>query len=496
MGRMGLGMRRLGAALAVALVAAVLGACAVVVRRARRGRTLYLVTLAGPGTAGYAGPLPTWIQRAGAARPAGRRARGGRRPDPSTGGRPRSTASPPSSPPTRPRRWAAMPAVALVEQNRSAPLDRRSPGAGAGLGRPQPARGGAGVVVGARRHRHLAREPAVRRRSPASGRAAARLPWRVRRRAAAGTPTTATASWSAPAGSWTASARTPCAAPSALSPLDDSGHGTQMASIAAGNAGVSVQVPGQRLGPYGGVAPQARIAVYKACWTAPDPADDGCATADLVTAIDRATERRRRRAEPLRRRSVDRRHRRARAARRRRGRTSSWSAAAGNGGRAKYAAHPSPWVTSVGGDHRRRWSAGSRSRTAYGSSGAMASARGSARPGWCSVRTYRPPGATPAAARICRPGSLDAVAHRGRIVLCERGGDRPGRRSRRPSHQADGVGMVLVNVQRGRVESDLHAVPTVHLAQPAGGTLRRWHARHPDARVSLAPAACARPRRR
>ena len=26
--------------------------------------------------------------------------------------------------------------------------------------------------------------------------------------------------------------------------------------------------------------------MYKACWTAPDPADDGCATADLVTAID------------------------------------------------------------------------------------------------------------------------------------------------------------------------------------------------------------------
>ena len=100
---------------------------------------------------------------------------------------------------------------------------------------------------------------------------------------------TATASWSVPAGSWTASAQDDLRSASRLSPLDDSGHGTQMASIAAGNSGVSVQVPGQRLGPYGGVAPQARIAVYKACWTAPDPADDGCATADLVTAIDRAT---------------------------------------------------------------------------------------------------------------------------------------------------------------------------------------------------------------
>ena len=61
-----------------------------------------------------------------------------------------------------------------------------------------------------------------------------------------------------------------------------------MASIAAGNAQVSVQVNDQRLGSYGGVAPQARVAAYKACWTAPDPADDGCSTADLVTAVDTA----------------------------------------------------------------------------------------------------------------------------------------------------------------------------------------------------------------
>ena len=73
-----------------------------------------------------------------------------------------------------------------------------------------------------------------------------------------------------------------------LSPLDDDGHGTLMASIAAGNAGVSVKVPGQRAGLYAGAAPQARLAVYKACWTAPDPRDDGCSSADLVTAIDRA----------------------------------------------------------------------------------------------------------------------------------------------------------------------------------------------------------------
>ena len=107
--------------------------------------------------------------------------------------------------------------------------------------------------------------------------------------ATAGPPTTATARSSAPAGGWPASAGRPAQLLRSLSPLDDIGHGTQVASIAAGNSDVSVQVNGRALGNYGGVAPRARIAPYKACWAAPDPADDGCATADLVSAIDRAT---------------------------------------------------------------------------------------------------------------------------------------------------------------------------------------------------------------
>jgi alkylation response protein AidB-like acyl-CoA dehydrogenase len=36
------------------------------------------------------------------------------------------------------------------------------------------------------------------------------------------------------------------------------------------------------------MATGARIAAYKACWSAPDPSDDGCSTADTVAAIDQA----------------------------------------------------------------------------------------------------------------------------------------------------------------------------------------------------------------
>ena len=163
---------------------------------------------------------------------------------------------------------------------------------------------------------------------------------------------------------------------SSLSPLDDSGHGTQMASIAAGNAGVSVQVPGQRLGPYGGdrapgpdrglqglldrrptppttAAPPptwsprstGRPATASTCSTSPSAARPtvdtverallGAAEKDIVVV-----------------------------------------AAAGNRGRAMYAAHPSP-VGDVGRRHHRRRTAGQRrpARRQPSSTGAMASSR-------------------------------------------------------------------------------------------------------------------------
>ncbi len=133
-----------------------------------------------------------------------------------------------------------------------------------------------------------------------------------------------------------------------LSPLDDSGHGTLVASVAAGNSGVTVQVPGQRAGRYSGAAPQARLAVYKACWTAPDPRDDGCSTADLVTAIDRAVADR---VDVLNL-SVDGGREVDTVERALLGAAEAdivVVGASGNAGAAGYAAHASPWVTSVGG---------------------------------------------------------------------------------------------------------------------------------------------------
>lgn len=272
---------------------------------------------------------------------------------------------------------------------------------------------------------------------------------------------------------------------SSLSARDDDGHGTQMASIAAGNPGVSIRVNDQRLGSYAGAAPEARVAAYKACWTAPDPSDDGCATADLVTAIDQAT------ADGVDVLSLS------------VGGPSTFDtverallgaaedgivvvAAAGNDPQRAFAAHPSPWVTTVGGTTgavRRGQVLVAGGPTLQG---AMASTRNSPSAPIVRGADVAAPDATRAQARVCVPGSLDASRVGGTIVLCERG--TIGRVDKSAAvERADGVGMILANVGPGSVAADFHSVPTVHLNRDDAATLRSWLRSHPTSRAILHP---------
>lgn len=279
---------------------------------------------------------------------------------------------------------------------------------------------------------------------------------------------------------------------SSLSPRDDDGHGTQMASIAAGNRGVSVRVQDQRLGRYGGVAPSAHLAAYKACWSAPDPDDDGCATADLVSAVDQAVGD-----------GVD---------------VLNLSvggpplfdvlelsllgaaeadvvvvAAAGNAGRSGYAAHPSPWVTTVGGTT----GAVRQGRVLLGTgpvlTGEMASSRAVGPTRLVVGAAVAADGSTREQARVCTPGSLDAAQVSGSVVLCDRGA--VGRVDKSAAvAQADGAGMVLANVGPGSLDADFHEVPTVHVGAEANQVVRKWLARNPDGRVTLRPLGTDRSR--
>jgi subtilisin family serine protease len=71
------------------------------------------------------------------------------------------------------------------------------------------------------------------------------------------------------------------------SPKDVDGHGTHIATIIAGNS-VDATLLDTRVGRVSGIAPRARIAVYKACWLEPGSTRGTCTTSDLVRAIDDA----------------------------------------------------------------------------------------------------------------------------------------------------------------------------------------------------------------
>ncbi|KAK4579321.1 hypothetical protein RGQ29_029115 [Quercus rubra] len=66
------------------------------------------------------------------------------------------------------------------------------------------------------------------------------------------------------------------------SPRDSEGHGTHVASTAAGNIVSKASLEGFRLGTARGGVPSARIAMYKVCWL------NGCSDADILAAFDDA----------------------------------------------------------------------------------------------------------------------------------------------------------------------------------------------------------------
>ena len=71
------------------------------------------------------------------------------------------------------------------------------------------------------------------------------------------------------------------------SPRDSDGHGTHTATTAAGRETVA-SLFGKPLTKVSGMAPQAHLAIYKACWTAINPDFSGCYFSDTAAATDTA----------------------------------------------------------------------------------------------------------------------------------------------------------------------------------------------------------------
>ncbi|GAA4674038.1 hypothetical protein GCM10023226_08950 [Nocardioides nanhaiensis] len=391
---------------------------------------------------------------------------------------------------------AEQPGVALVERDALRPLaaaPTRTPAGAAApaAGAAASSRGGAGTVIGVV-DTGLAPESRAFAAAPGLGRMPAGFRGSCAEEQGAGavacTSKVVAAQWFV-AGFGEENLRSAAV----LSARDTDGHGTQAASIAAGNADVAVRDGQQELGTFSGQAPRARLAVYKACWSAPDPVDDGCSSADLVSAVDRAT----RDGVDVLNLSVGGSGRLDTLERALLGAAEAdvvVVAAAGNDGARATVGHVGPWVTTVGAasSPARR---GDVVATAGGPrlTGAMVSTRAVGPAPAVLAAAVRTPGATPRQARTCAPGSLDAARTSGRVVVCERGGGVGRVEKSRTVRLADGVGMVLVNERPGSVAEDLHAVPTVHLDRADGERLLAWLRRTSpaEARLRLLPRAGA-----
>jgi len=250
-----------------------------------------------------------------------------------------------------------------------------------------------------------------------------------------------------------------------LSPRDGSGHGTHTASTSAGNVVSGVTIDGHAMGTASGMAPGAKVAMYKICWEAKPGASPGCFNGDSVAAIDDAvadgvdvinysvggTSE----SSPLD--VVEQAYRRA-------ANVGVFVAnSAGNSGPgASTLDHPSPWLTTV---------AASTFRLAENVVELGNGARyvGVSTTGIMPTQTplitslaAKLASASDADARLCVPGTLDPAKAIGKVVHCDRGVVARIDKSFEVK-RAGGVAMVMTNTSPNSLNGDFHAVPSVHL---------------------------------
>ncbi|MDD0859117.1 S8 family serine peptidase [Arthrobacter alpinus] len=70
--------------------------------------------------------------------------------------------------------------------------------------------------------------------------------------------------------------------------MDVASHGTHTGSTAAGNANVEAKIGDRAMGITSGVAPAAKLSIYKICWEDTDPDTGGCYSSSAVAAINQA----------------------------------------------------------------------------------------------------------------------------------------------------------------------------------------------------------------
>jgi hypothetical protein len=264
---------------------------------------------------------------------------------------------------------------------------------------------------------------------------------------------------------------------------DYNGHGTHTASTAGGNHGVMPTGSAAVFGAISGMAPRARIAMYKALWDQGDGTASGY-TSDLVAAIDQAVAD----GVDVINYSIS-------------GSLTNFldpaevaflyaanagvfvSASAGNSGpTTSTVAHPSPWITTVAaGTHNRNGSGSVTMGNSVTYSGASVAVAVGPAPLIDSTAAGLA-GADPTKVALCyaavdNAGTpvLDPAKVAGKIVVCDRGVTARVNKSL-AVQEAGGIGMILLNTSPSSLNADFHYVPTVHLADTDRAAVKAYAA--------------------
>lgn len=273
-----------------------------------------------------------------------------------------------------------------------------------------------------------------------------------------------------------------------MSPFDTDGHGTHTASTAAGRPARNASLFGYAAGTASGIAPNARIAVYKVCWST------GCFDSDILAAVDRAV------ADgadvislsvgsgptPYHRDPI------AIAAFGAAARGVLVSASAGNDGPGEMTVtNIAPWIATVGaGSIDRDFPADvilGDGTVITGSSLYVGPSEDRYLPlvyaGNASTSVVGLQSGSP----FCMRGTLDAGAARGKVVLCERGAV-PRAEKGLAVKEAGGAGMIVANhdVDGEGVVPDAYLIPAVGIGATEGRSVHAYIANQKDPRVKFA----------
>ena len=271
-----------------------------------------------------------------------------------------------------------------------------------------------------------------------------------------------------------------------ISPVDVDSHGTHTGSTAVGNADVETFVDGRSFGLTSGIAPAAKLSVYKVCWEDTDPNTGGCYSSSSVAAINQAiydgvdvlnysiSGSATTTTDPVSMAFLS-----AASA------GIFVAASAGNSGpTASTVNHGAPWVTTVAASSFSQelqgtveFSDGSKFR---GASIMNREVKGAGVVLAASAAIT----AGNANAALCGPDTLDPAKVAGKVVVCDRGFfDRVAKSAE--VARGGGVGMVLVNLSNSSLDTDKHSIPTVHVNPPATETIKAKVAANPAITVSL-----------